>query len=351
MTTRTVLELAELCGATLEGDGARLVVGPASLAEATIDEVSFLSNPRYTGELEETSAGAVVVARSVTPRRDDLTLLRCENPSRAFSRVIEEFRPALGECEPGVHPTAIVEPDVSIGDGVSIGAGVFVGRETTLADKVVLHTGAIVGATCKLGPRTVVHAGCVLYPGTEVGADCLLHAGAVLGSDGFGFDPVPDGWQKVPQCGSVLVEDDVEIGANCTVDRGRFGSTQILRGSKLDNLVHVAHNVVVGPDALLVAQVGIAGSSRVGRRAILAGQVGVAGHVSIGDGAQVGGAASVFRDLEGGGEYWGTPAINKRLAVRSAAWFTRLPELAKRVKQLEKRLAELEGDPTNEGRA
>ncbi len=342
MISRTVSELAELCGATLEGDGARVVVGPASLADASADEVSFLAHPRYVSEVEETRAGAVVVAHGVELRRADLTLLRCENPGRAFSRVIEVFRPVVDPVEPGVHPSATIETGASLEAGVSVGAGAFVGRDARLAAGVVLHPGAIVGTRCVVGARTVLHSACVLYPRTEIGADCIIHAGAVLGSDGFGFDPVPSGWQKVPQCGSVVVEDDVEIGANCTIDRGRFGATRIRHGSKLDNLVHVAHNVVVGPNALLVAQVGVAGSSRIGERVVLAGQVGVSGHISIGDGAQVGGAASVFRDLDAGGEYWGTPAIDKVRQVRATAVFAKLPDLASRVRKLERRLAQLE---------
>jgi UDP-3-O-[3-hydroxymyristoyl] glucosamine N-acyltransferase len=177
-----------------------------------------------------------------------------------------------------------------------------------------------------------------------VGARCIVHAGTVIGSDGFGFDPTPAGWSKVPQCGTVVVEDDVEIGANCTIDRGRFGATRIGRGSKLDNLVHVAHNVEIGEAVLLVAQVGISGSTRVGDRAILGGKVGVAGHVEIGPGARIGAAGNATKDLPGGQDYWGTPAAPKAVVMRIEAAQRRLPELLKTVRALEQRVAKLEED-------
>ena len=343
MITRTATELAELCGAVLEGDGTRRFVGPASLEEATADEISFVDAARYLHLLEKTRAGGVLVGTGVTVWRSDLTLLRCENPSRAFTRVVEAFRPPEDAVDEGVHPTAVVEEGVDLGSGVRIGAGTFVGRGSVLAEGVVLHPNVTVARGCRVGAWTVLHSGVVLCTGSLVGERCIVHAGAVLGSDGFGFDFAGERWEKIPQCGHVLVEDEVEIGANVTIDRGRFGATKVLFGSKIDNLVHVAHNVVIGPQALLVAQVGVAGSSKVGARAVLAGQVGVSGHIEIGAGARVGGASKVFQDLEGGKEYWGYPPLEKTQQIRSVREFARLPELAKRVRALEKRLRALEG--------
>ena len=181
----------------------------------------------------------------------------------------------------------------------------------------------------------------MLYPEVEIGQRCVLHAGAVIGADGFGFEPTPEGWEKVPQCGTVVIEGDVEIGANATIDRGRFGPTRILAGTKIDNLVHVAHNVQVGPEALLVAQAGIAGSARIGRRAIVAGQVGVVGHVEIGDGARLAAQSGAARSLAGGKDYFGSPAREKNDAFRILAAQNKLPELVRRVRTLERRLEEL----------
>ncbi len=343
MITRTASELAELCGAALEGDGALVLVGPASLEDATADEVSFVDGPRYLPLLETTRAGCVVVGPDVELSRPGPTLLRCEDPGRAFSRVIAEFRPSAETLAPGRHPSAVVADGAELADDVRVGAGAVVGPGCVLAEGVRVHAGVVVGRDCQVGARTELRPGVVLYERTQLGADCLVHAGAVLGSDGFGFDHDGTRWEKIPQCGHVLVEDEVEIGANVTIDRGRFGATRICRGAKIDNLVHVAHNVVVGPQALLVAQVGVAGSSRVGAGAILAGQVGVSGHLTIGDGARVGGASKVFQDLEGGVEYWGYPPLEKRRQIRSVREFARLPELARRVRELERRLEHLEG--------
>jgi UDP-3-O-[3-hydroxymyristoyl] glucosamine N-acyltransferase len=339
LITRTVSELAELCGAAVEGDGGRRVVGPASLSEARADQVSFLGNRAYAAELEATRAGAVVVPLDVRPRRRDLTLLRSANPNRAFSRVIESFRAPGARPEPGIHPSAVVAPDAEVDRSASVGPLCVVEGGARIGARCVLHGRVTVGRRSSVGEESELHPGVVLYAEVEVGKRCVLHAGAVLGADGFGFDPTPEGWEKVPQCGSVVVEDDVEIGANTAIDRGRFQATRILRGTKIDNLVHVAHNCVIGPDALLVAQVGIAGSSRVGARAVLGGQVGVGGHVEVGPGARVGGQAGVTKSIKGGRDYWGTPVREKGEVLRSLAWLGRVPELERRVAQLERREA------------
>lgn len=337
MITRTVSQLAELCGATLEGDGDRVMTGPAALREATAEQVSFLVNPAYALEVEQTAAGAVIVPLDFRSRRADLSLLRSDNPNRAFSRVVEVFRPELGRPESGVHPSAQVAESAQLGAGVSIGALSIVGPGAVLEDGVVLHPRVTVGAACRVGAGSELHPGAVLYAGIQVGARCLIHAGAVIGADGFGFDPTPQGWEKVPQCGTVVVEDDVEIGANTTIDRGRFGATRIGRGAKIDNLVMIGHNVEVGPGALLVGQVGISGSTKVGKGAILGGQVGVVGHISIGDGARVGGQGGVARSIEGGKDYFGSPVMEKREAFRLGLLQRRLPEIIKRLDELEKR--------------
>jgi UDP-3-O-[3-hydroxymyristoyl] glucosamine N-acyltransferase len=188
-----------------------------------------------------------------------------------------------------------------------------------------------------------VHPHVTLYARVRVGARCVIHSGAVLGADGYGFEPTREGWDKIPQCGTVVVEDDVEIGANVTIDRARFGATRIGRGAKLDNLVQIGHNVVIGEHALVIAQTGIAGSSRVGRRAILAGQVGVAGHVEIGDGARIAGQAGVFSDVPAGADYLGWPARPRGEALRVLALQNKLPELSDRVRELERKLSHLEG--------
>lgn len=338
MIQRTASELAELCDAVLEGDGGRVIVGPASLIEARSDQVSFVRSARQARDLETTCAGAVVVPHDLAAGRRDLALLRCKDPSRAFSRVVEAFHPPQSRPPVGVHPKAVVEAGARIGAGASVAAQCYVGAGAELGENVVLHAGVRVGAGARVGAETVLHPGVVLYPTVELGRRCLIHAGTVIGSDGFGFDPTREGWEKVPHFGTVVIGDDVEMGANCAIDRGRFEATRIGNGVKLDNLVHVAHNVVIEDGALLIAQVGVAGSTHIGARAILAGQVGVGGHVTIGPGARIGAQSGVAKDVPAGEDQFGTPSCEKTEALRAIALSRRLPELFQRVRALERRV-------------
>ncbi len=344
MTARTLSELAELCHARLVGDGAKTVVGPASLTEATGEEISFLAHPRYAGLLETTQAAAVVVGEDVLTGREGLALLRCRDPGRAFSSIVLAFAREPRQQVPGIHPGAHVDASAEVDPSASIGSGAVIGPLARVGKNAVLHPNAVLGERSELGEGSVLQSCVVVYADVRIGARCLVHAGSVLGSDGFGFDPTPEGWEKIPQCGTVLIEDDVEIGANVTIDRGRFGPTRIGRAVKIDNLVHVAHNVQIGAGALLVAQAGVAGSTRIGERAILAGQAGVSGHLTIGAGARIGGGSAVFKDVPAGQDVFGIPAGPKQESLRQAARGRRLArlwdelcELRERVRQLEAR--------------
>jgi UDP-3-O-[3-hydroxymyristoyl] glucosamine N-acyltransferase len=343
MLSRTLKELAEICGATLEGDARVRVTGPAALAEAEADEISYFGHARYQRELEATRAGALVAPVGLPISRIDLPVLRAADANRAFERVIAAFDRLPRRPPEGVHPTAVVGQGAEIGRGVAIGPYCVVGDDCRLAEGVALHAHVVVGRKVSIGERTEIHPHVTLYERVSIGARCLIHGGAVIGADGFGFDPLLgprglEGWAKVPHAGTVVIEDEVEIGANSTVDRGRFSATRIGRGAKLDNLVHVGHNVQIGEHALIVAQVGIAGSSRIGRGAMLAGQSGVSMHVQIGDGAKVGAASSVLSDVPAGAEFMGAWAKPKREYLRELAELGRLPELARRVKELERAL-------------
>lgn len=342
MITRTASEIAEICGATLEGDGSVQLVGPASLRDARGDQISFLGNPQYKPDLESTGAGAVLLATDLAVERGDLALLRCDNPNRAFSRVVEAFLPADERPEAGVHPSAVVAPGAELGEGVSIGPLCSVGAGAVLGAGVVLHAGVQVGPGVRIGAQTEVQGGCVLQARAEIGERCLIGAGTVIGSEGFGFEPTREGWVKIPQCGTVVIGDEVETGANCTIDRARFGATTIGAGAKLDNMVHLAHNVQVGEGALLIAQVAISGSSRVGKHAILAGQVGVAGHLTIGDGARIGAQSGLGEDIPAGEDWFGSPARPKIQSVRSWVALGKLPAMMKEFKALQRRVGELE---------
>lgn len=334
--------LAAELGAVLDGDGALVVDGPATLSEAGPREVSFLANPRYRPQFEATRAAAVVVGLEEPRGSASTALLRVRDPNRAFTRIIQRFARAPALPSPGVHASSSVDPSASVDPGASIGPGCVVGARARIGAGAHLVAQVHVGADSMIGEGCVLHPMVVLYERVVLGSKVVVHAGSVIGSDGFGWEPTREGWEKIPQCGTVVVEDEVEIGANCAIDRARFGATRIGRGAKLDNLVHVAHNVVVGRAALLVAQVGVAGSAKVGERAILAGQVGVQGHAEIGAGARVGGQAGVFGDVPPGEDWAGWPARPKGATMRSAALVARLPELVERLRALESRLSDLE---------
>ncbi|MCA8981626.1 MAG: UDP-3-O-(3-hydroxymyristoyl)glucosamine N-acyltransferase [Planctomycetes bacterium] len=347
MSNRTLSSLAELCGATLEGDGALLVRGPAALDEAQPDQISFLNDARHAAKLADTRAGAVIVPEGLDVERSDLALLRTAQPNAAFSAVVLAF---AGEFEgpgpePGVHPSAVVHRTAELAANASVGPFCVIGAEARIADGCVLHERVSVQARCTVGADSVLHAGVVLRPNTHLGARCVLHAGVVLGADGFGYDPVPpQGWQKVPQCGGVRVGDDVEIGANTCVDRGRFGDTRIGDGVKIDNQVQIGHNCDIGAHSLLCAQVGVSGSTTLEPWVVAGGKVSFAGHIRVGQGARLGGAAGAFHDLAGGQEYMGLPARPRGEYLRQVTLVGRLPELKRAVRALEQRIAALEGE-------
>ena len=342
----TLSELAELCGASLEGDGELVIRGPASLRTARADQVAFFEpRHRYLAELLETQAGALVARAGQELPRRDLSVLRCQEPTRAFGRIVALYAVERPVLAPGIHPTAVIDPTARLAEGVAVGPLAVVGERAAIGAGAAIHAHAVVGPGARIGPGTILYPGVVIYDGVEIGARCIVHASAVIGADGYGFDPTPEGWVKIPQLGTVVVGDDVEIGAGCTIDRGRFGPTSIGRGTKLDNLVHVAHNVEIGEHAMLAAQVGIAGSARIGSRVLMGGQVGIGGHTQVGDGARMAGKTGPFGDVPAGAEMLGYPGLPRREALKQQALLGRLPKLVERLAELEERLARLEGRP------
>jgi UDP-3-O-[3-hydroxymyristoyl] glucosamine N-acyltransferase len=336
---RSLSELAELCRATLEGEGDRCVSGPAGLAEAGPEHVSFLANPKYADQLNATRAGAVIVARDQMVEREDLNLLRCDRPNAAFTAVVEAFAAGHPRPDYGRSAAAWVDPSAELGEGVQLAPGSFVGAGARIGARTVLHPGAVVGPECTVGEDCELHSCAVLYPRVVLGDRCLLHAGAVVGADGFGFEPTPAGWIKVPQCGTVELGDDVELGAQSCVDRGRFGATRIGSGTKIDNLVHVAHNVQIGANVVLAAQAGISGSSTLEDWVVLGGQTGVAGHTRLAAGVRMAGGSGAFGDLTEPGDYSGTPARPHRENLKRLAAPARLERMERRLRALERRLA------------
>ncbi len=331
-------DLAARLGCEVRGDGGVDVVRVAGIDDAGPGDLTFVSNSRYVARLATTRATAVIVSPDIeTP----LPSLLTENPYLAFAQALKALHPRPHPLA-GVHPSAMVDEGATLGEGVHIGPL------------------AVVGAGVRLGARTVVHPHVVLYPGVDVGDDCVLHSsvqvregcrlgnrvvvqnGAVIGSDGFGFAKDSGGhYEKIPQVGIVVIEDDVEIGALVAIDRAALKETRIGRGTKIDNLVQVGHSVVIGEDTVLAGQVGIAGSTKVGDRVTLAGQVGVAGHLTIGDGVIATAQTGIPNDVPAGALISGYPAIDNRSWLKASVVFAKLPELQKRLRELERRVAEL----------
>jgi UDP-3-O-[3-hydroxymyristoyl] glucosamine N-acyltransferase len=334
--TFTLQELATMFDGELVGDPALKITGAASLEEAVLGEIAFFSDPRYGALLRKTHASAVLVPLNFS---DSISAaqIRVVNPAKAFEQVVVRFAPNPIKFAPSVHPSAIVDPTaklgarvsiqpyavieagVSIGDGTIIGAGTYIGHETSI------------GASCRIYPHATIRER------SRIGSRVIIHSGVVIGADGFGFEFVGNRHKKIPQLGIVQIDDDVEIGANTTIDRARFGRTWIQEGVKIDNLVQVAHNVVIGKHSIVAAQTGISGSTRVGEHVQMGGQVGIVGHVTIADRTLIGAQSGVSKDI-GGGVWFGYPATPMPEAKRQIAWVRRLGKLFSRVKEIEKKL-------------
>jgi UDP-3-O-[3-hydroxymyristoyl] glucosamine N-acyltransferase len=334
--TFTLQELAAMSEAELVGDPALIIKGAASLAEATEGEISFFANRKYVLLLRKTRASAVFVPPDFS-EQIAAAQIRVANPMKAFEQVVLKLAPKPIEFAPGIHPTVIVDPSVEFGERVSIQPHVVIEPGARIGNDTVI------GAHSYIGHESVIGARCLIYPRvtirerTRLGNRVIIHSGAVIGADGFGFEFVNGRHEKIRQLGIVQIDDDVEIGANTTIDRARFGRTWIQEGVKIDNLVQVAHNVVIGKHSVIVAQAGISGSTRIGEHVTMAGQVGVVGHVEIGDGTVIAAQSGVSKDLRGG-TWFGYPAVPIEDAKQQIAWVHRLGKLFARVKEIERKL-------------
>jgi UDP-3-O-[3-hydroxymyristoyl] glucosamine N-acyltransferase len=335
-------ELAERTGARLEGGDADAEInGAAGLDEATAGQVTFLSNPRYTPRVQTTCASAIFLAEGVEAGRD-IAILRAGDPYLAYTRALRLFHPEPS-FEPFVHPTAVIDTSAQIGEAVWIGAHVVVGRNAVIGTGVRIHPNATIYDGVRIGANSVIHSNVSVREGSQLGERVVIHNNTVIGSDGFGYAKDEDKrWLKIPQTGIVVIEDDVEIGAGTTIDCASVGETRIARGAKIDNLVQIGHSCTVGEDALVCAQVGLAGSSHIGNRVILAGQAGVAGHLTIGDDAVLTAKSATSHNVEPGKMISGIPAFDNREWLRSTAAFRRLGEMQRTIRLLETRLAALE---------
>jgi len=340
MSTRTLAELARELGAELVGDGSVRIEGVAGIKEAQPGDITFIANSRYDSYLDETRASAVICARGT--RSTHIPLLQVDNPYLAFQRMVRIFRPDAYRPAPGVHATAVVSADATLGAEVAIGPWCVIEAGAKIGDRVVIMAGGYVGHAVRIGEDTFLYPHVTVREECVIGARCILHPGVVVGSDGFGFAFDNGRYHKVPQVGTVILGDDVEIGANTTIDRATTHATQIGDGTKIDNLVQIGHNVTTGKNCIIVAQVGISGSTELADHVTLAGQSGVGGHLKIGAGTTVAGKAGVTSSVEAGQTVGGFPAVPHNAWKRLMILFTRLPQLFKRTQGLEERVARLE---------
>jgi UDP-3-O-[3-hydroxymyristoyl] glucosamine N-acyltransferase len=335
----TAREISTLLGGELVGDGEVVVTRLRSILSAGKGDVTFLARATYAARARASQASVILVGRDWKEPLPQ-TLIRVDNPSAAFQRLTEATAPPPVKFAPGIHPTAVIAPDAKLGKDVSVQPYAVIEPGAEIGD------GTVIGAYTYIGHEAKVGAQCILYPHVVVRDRCLvgnrviLHPGVVIGADGFGYDSGPQGHKKIPQLGIVEIQDDVEIGANSTVDRARFDRTIIGQGTKIDNLVQVGHNCVVGKHCIICSQVGVSGSCVIGDGVILAGQVGLADHLNIGDGAIALAKSGLHQDVPPKGKVFGAVARPAGEEMKIEACKARLPELFARVKELEKRLGE-----------
>lgn len=323
-------------GELIGGEQDLRIFGVSGIKEAEEGDITFLANSVYLPFLFDTKASAVLVSREIVCENKPVILT--DNPSRAFNKIVAFFAPSAPNLPVGIHSTAVIEKNVHLGLGISIGPHVFIGEGSHIGDQSVIQANSFIGPYTRIGKEVLIYPNVTIREYTEIGDRAIIHSGTVIGSDGYGYETIEDEHVKIPHSGTVLIEEDVEIGANVCVDRGRFKKTIIGRGSKIDNLVQIAHNVVIGPNCLIISQAGISGSTELGKNVIIAGQAGVVGHITIGDHAIIGAGAGVSKPVAAKAIVLGSPAKPIGEQKRLFAFIARLPDLFKDVAELKKKL-------------
>lgn len=337
---KTLAEVAELVGGKVVGDKTLVIKGLSGIKEAQKGDLTFLANSKYLSLAKDSQASAILVSKDV--ELDKKAVIVVENPSFAFAQLINAILKTDQYLPKGIHKTAVVADDAQLGKDVAVGAHAVIESQAKIGDNTVIEAGSFVGHETQIGENCHIYPNVTVRERLTLGSGVIIHSGTVIGSDGFGFELVGGIHEKIPQIGTVVIEDDVEIGANVTIDRARFDKTFIGQGTKIDNLVQIAHNVIIGPRCIIVAQVGISGSVEIGEGSILAGQAGVAGHLTIGEGAVVAAQAGVTKSVPPGAKVSGYPALEHTEARKLHASLKRLPGYIKTVRELTQRLEELE---------
>lgn len=340
----TAAQIANLIQGEIVGDESVEVQSFGKIEEAKKGQLAFLANPKYEEYLYTSQASIILINKSLELKHTiPATLIRVENAYSAFATLLNAYQEMITQQLKGTQDPVFIHPSAKIGENVFIGAFTYIGENVQLGDNVKLFPGIFLGNNVRIGEGSILHAGVKIYHDCKIGKNVTIHAGSVLGSDGFGYAPQPDGtYKKVPQIGNVVVEDFVEIGANATIDRATIGSTLIKAGAKLDNLIQVAHNVEVGNNTVIAAQAGISGSTKIGNNVQIGGQAGIVGHIQLADGSKVNAQSGVTKSIKTPNTAMtGSPAFDYTSALRSQAITRKLPELEKRVADLEKIIQQL----------
>ncbi|MCM8814123.1 MAG: UDP-3-O-(3-hydroxymyristoyl)glucosamine N-acyltransferase [Candidatus Omnitrophica bacterium] len=336
----TLKEIAQIIDGTVIGDETTVITGVCGIKEAKAGDITFVANPRYTPLIQNTNASAIITAREV--KQISKPLIISENPSLAFAKLLAWLAPNEVVHYQGIHPTAVIGKKVALGKNISIHPYVVIEDHAEIGDNCTIAAGVFIGHHAKIGSDSLISPHVTIRERVQIGRRVIIHSGSVIGSDGFGFATVKGLHEKIPQIGTVIIEDDVEIGANVTIDRARFDKTLIKHGTKIDNLVQIAHNVVIGENSILVAQSGISGSTVIGKNVTLAGQAGVIGHITIGDNVVVAAQAGVTKSVPADTCVSGYPAKPHKKAKRINACVQKLPDLYKTVNALEEKILRLE---------
>lgn len=337
----TARQIADYINGKVEGDENIAVNTFSKIEEGKPGSITFLSNPKYTNYIYTTEASIVLVSNKFVPEHEvKATMIRVDNPYDCLAKLLMLYE-SIKPKKKGVDQMAFVSPSAKIGEDVYIGAFAYVGENAVIGDDAKIYPHAYIGDNVKVGDNTVIYSGVNVYSECRIGENCVLHSGCVIGADGFGFAPTEDGYEKIPQIGNVVLEDNVEIGANTCIDRATMGSTIIRKGAKIDNLVQIAHNDEIGSNTVIAAQTGIAGSTKIGEWCMFGGQVGVAGHITVGNKVNVGAQTGINSHVEGNQTLMGYPAMTYRDFMKTSVLQRRLPDMMKRIDALEKELKEL----------